>query len=179
MIGPEALPPAYAWLAREPGPRMIVEAVKLFGVVEGPGTADNPIILGWAKELGLAATYSEDAIPWCGLFVGIVASRAGKEIPSTPLWALSWRSFGHAVDLPMLGDVCVKTRAGGGHVTIYVGEDATHYHLLSGNQSDAVNIRRFPKTIPWTFRRPNYRVQPANVRRVFLAPEGAISSKEA
>lgn len=174
-----ALPHAYAWLEKEPGPLMLLEALKLFGTVEVPGAKSNPTILGWAAELGLGKTYSSDDIPWCGLFVGVVAKRAGKAIPDTPLWALAWRGFGHAVAAPMLGDVCVKTRAGGGHVAIYVGEDATHYHLLGGNQSDQVCIRRFSKDIGWTFRRPNYRVQPANVRRVLLAPEGAISSKEA
>lgn len=171
--------PAYRWLLAETGPRMIVEAVALLGTVEVPGARSNPVILGWAGELGLTKTYSSDDIPWCGLFVGVVAKRAGKVIPDIPLWALAWRGFGHAVDAPMLGDVCVKARYGGGHVAIYVGEDDTHWHLLGGNQSDAVCIRRFPKSIPWTFRRPNYHQQPASVRRVFLAPSGAVSSKEA
>lgn len=157
---------------------MVREALALYGTLEAPGNADNPIILGWAEELGLGRIYSDDAIPWCGLFMGIVAARAGKVLPSHPLWALDWKTFGHAVDVPMLGDVMVKSRDGGGHVTLYIGEDAAAYHGLGGNQSDAVDIRRFSKDLAWTFRRPNYRAQPANVRRVFLAPEGALSTKE-
>lgn len=169
----------YSWLFEEPGPRMLVEARALLGTMEAPGKADNPTILGWAEEVGLDRVYSHDEIPWCGLFMAVVAKRGGKRPPADPLWALNWRNFGRSVDRPMLGDVCVKTRAGGGHVALYVGEDAETYHLLGGNQSDQVCIRRFPKTIAWTFRRPAYVHQPANVRRVFLAPDGAVSTKEA
>lgn len=174
-----ALPLAYRWLDEEPGPLMVLEARKLYGTLEGPGNADNPVILGWAEELGLGRSYSDDAIPWCGLFMAVVAKRAGKVLPAHPLWALDWKNFGHAVDVPMLGDVMIKSRAGGGHVTLYVGEDDETYHGLGGNQGDAVTIRRFPKSIAWTFRRPNYVNEPANVRRVFLAPAGALSTKEA
>jgi len=173
------LPAAYAWLADEGAPRMLVEALALFGTVEGAGAADNPTILAWAKEVGVAADYTHDEIPWCGLFMAVVAKRAGKVPPSDPLWALNWRNFGRSVAAPMLGDVLIKTRAGGGHVTMYVGEDADTFHCLGGNQSDQVCIRRFPKELSWAFRRPTYVNQPANVRRVFLAPSGVVSTKEA
>ena len=172
------LPVQYAWLADEAGPRMVVEAVRLFGTLEAPGAADNPAILAWAEEVGLGRAYSHDKIPWCGLLMAVVAKRAGKVPPADPLWALNWRNFGVAVAAPMLGDVMVKTRAGGGHVCLYVGEDAAYYHAIGGNQSDQVCIRRFPKSLGWTFRRPIYVHQPANVRRVFLAPTGALSTKE-
>lgn len=174
-----ALPAEYRWLNDERAPRMLVEAVKLFGTVEVPGKRSSPIILGWAAELNLQKTYSGDDIPWCGLFMAAVAHRAGKSIPDAPLWALSWTGFGRPVSAPMLGDVMVKSRAGGGHVTMYVGEDAEAYHCLGGNQSDAVCIRSFPKSIPWQFRRPIYAVQPANVRVVYLAATGELSTKEA
>lgn len=173
------LPARYAWLADEPGPKMLLEALKLFGTLEVAGPSDNPVIVGWATELGLGKAYSHDEIPWCGLFMAIVAFRAGKIVPKDPLWALNWRNFGTKVDRPMLGDVMVKSRDGGGHVTLYVGEDDDAYHGLGGNQSDAVCIRRFSKAIGWSFRRPIYRNQPANVRRVILAPTGALSTKEA
>lgn len=35
------LPDRYAWLAREPGPRMLVEALKMYGTLEKPGAANN------------------------------------------------------------------------------------------------------------------------------------------
>ena len=89
------LPLAYGWIDDlQPLPRMVAEARKLYGITEVQGSGDNPVILGWAKELGLAKIYNHDEIPWCGLFVAIVAKRAGKALPAQPLWARSWVNFG-------------------------------------------------------------------------------------
>lgn len=175
------LPVQYGWLAREPGPRMIVEALKLHGTFEAPGTANNPKIIAWAREAGgaVADVYKADSIPWCGLFMAVVAKRAGKTVPRNPLWALSWSAFGAPTSLPRLGDVLVFLRNGGGHVALYVGEDAEAFHCLGGNQSDAVNIKRVAKFRLYAARRPLYHVQPANVRRIHLASGGALSLNEA
>jgi hypothetical protein len=44
------LPPAYGWIDDlRPLPRMLQEARKLFGTKEVAGSANNPVILGWAK----------------------------------------------------------------------------------------------------------------------------------
>ena len=175
------LPSRYAWLAREPGPKMIVEAIKLFGTMEKPGSANNPTIVAWAKEVGgeVADVYKADIIPWCGLFMAVVAKRAGKEPPRHPLWALSWSAFGAKADRPALGDVLVFTRSGGGHVCLYVGEDASAFHVLGGNQSDRVCITRIAKARLYAARRPLYRVEPANVRPIRLEATGALSLNEA
>lgn len=178
-IGAGALPAAYAWLRDEPGPRMIVEALKLFGTLEAPGARDNPTIIGWAREVGLGSTYSHDSIPWCGLFMAVVAKRSGKPIVDSPLWALSWAAFGRDAAAPMLGDVLTFKRDGGGHVALYVGEDADAYHCLGGNQSDKVCITRIGKARLHRARRPAYNVQPDNVRKVRLAPAGKLSTNEA
>lgn len=171
--------PQYVWLLKEPGPKMLLEALKLYGTVEGAGAKDNPTILGWAAELGLTNTYSRDSIPWCGLFIGVVAKRAGKEVVKSPLWALSWAEFGAAVDTPKLGDVLTFKRNGGGHVALYIGEDASTYHCLGGNQSDKVCITRIAKVRLFKARRPVYNVQPDNVRKIKLAGTGQISTNEA
>ena len=64
------LPPSYGWIDDlRPLPRMLQEARKLFGTREVAGSANNPVILGRAKEVGLAKSYNDDAIPWCGLFM--------------------------------------------------------------------------------------------------------------
>lgn len=175
------LPARYGWLAREPGPKMILEALRLFGTLEAPGTADNPRIIAWAKEAGgeVADIYKADSIPWCGLLMTVVAKRAGKEPPLHPLWALSWSAFGVKTSVPMLGDVLVFARNGGGHVGLYAGEDEHAWHTLGGNQSDAVNIKRIAKGRLYAARRPVYRAQPANVRQIPLAPNGALSANEA
>lgn len=180
-----ALPQQYHWLTKESGPIMIKKALQLYDTMEKPGTKDNPVILSWAKEIGgkVANIYKADEIPWCGLFMAVVAKRANKKLPIDPLWALNWGTFGKHIDTPMLGDVLVfvrKTAAGttAGHVGLYVGEDATCYHVLGGNQSDAVNIQRKEKKRLYTSRRPNYNIQPSNVRRLYLKASGDSTSVE-
>ncbi|MGB3043670.1 MAG: TIGR02594 family protein [Xanthobacteraceae bacterium] len=177
--GAGALPAVYSWLRDEGGPRMIVEALKLYGTLEAPGARDNPTIIGWAREVDLIKTYSHDSIPWCGLFMAVVAKRSGKPIVDSPLWALSWADFGRLAPEPMLGDVLTFKRDGGGHVALYVGEDAGAYHCLGGNQSDKVCITRIAKSRLYRARRPAYNVQPDNVRRIALAPTGKLSTNEA
>lgn len=175
----------YGWLLKEPGPLMIKKALELYGTKEALGKPNNPVILAWAKEVGgnVADVYKADEIPWCGLFMAVVAKRSGKQVVKDPLWALNWGTFGKHTDVPMLGDVLVfvrKTADGkkAGHVGLYVGEDDKCYHVLGGNQSDSVNITRIEKSRLYAARRPNYNVQPANVRRVKLKATGAVSINE-
>lgn len=174
------LPKKYQWLSNEKSPRLLTEALKLYGVVETPGSENNPVIMRWAKELNWQDVYVKDEIPWCGLFMGVVAKRAGVPVVKNPLRALSWSTYGNVINGdPMLGDILTFVRKGGGHVGIYVGEDDTHYHVLGGNQSDAVTISRISKErlysvnrTPWRFR------QPPNVRRIFLKADGKESTNE-
>lgn len=175
------LPPAYRWIDEvRPLPRMVAEACQLHGTIETPGPADNPVILDWAKEAGLSKAYSSDAVPWCGLFMALIAKRAGKAVPAKPLWARSWSRFGIASPLAALGDVLVFARdKGGGHVGLYVGEDETAFHVLGGNQADAVSIARIAKSRCIAIRRPTYRVLPSSVAPVHLAASGVISTNEA
>ncbi len=174
------LPPAYAWLAKEPGPKMLLEGLALYGTHEGVGAADNPVILGWAREVGVDGVYKHDDIAWCGLFMALVAKRAGKPMVASPLWALNWGHFGQAATpAPMLGDVLTFVRPGGGHVGLYVGEDDACYHVLGGNTRDQVDIARIERARLQTARRPIWQIaQPSNVRRIRLAPTGAISTNE-
>ena len=174
--------PQYTWLAKEPGPRVLQEAVKLYGTREIVGKQHNPVILGWAKELNIPS-YTNDEIPWCGLFAAIVVKRAGFDVVENPLWARNWTKFGTAQKEAMLGDILVFTRpGGGGHVGFYIGEDSTCYHVLGGNQSNMVNVTRILKSrlVPSGIRRCSWRVaQPANVRRVQLSAKGVVSTNEA
>jgi uncharacterized protein (TIGR02594 family) len=124
------------------------EARRLMGTKEVAGPASNPVILDWAKNLDL--NYPDDDIPWCGLFVGhcIAATLPHEPLLSNPLGARNWSKFGKQVD-PMLGAVLVfwrKSRESGlGHVGFYDGEDDESFHVLGGNQSDAVNVARVGK----------------------------------
>lgn len=176
-----ALPIKYAWLQQEGAPKMIVEALKEYGTIEAPGAANNQKIIDWASEVGGSVddVYKADSIPWCGLFMAVIAKRAGKEAPKSPLWALSWSNFGVGVEEAMLGDVLVFVRKGGGHVALYVAEDSKAYHTLGGNQSDQVCITRMPKERLYAIRRPIYSIaQPGNVRKIFMDSTGVISTNE-
>lgn len=140
------LPRQYQWLNKIGVlPRMVSEGLKELGTVETPGSGNTPKIMAWAREVNLEAHYSADSIPWCGLFVAVIAMRAGKTPPPGPLWALNWMKWGNDAGQPELGDVICFVRPGGGHVGIYICEDNATYHVLGGNQSDAVTITRIEK----------------------------------
>lgn len=171
---------SYDWLKEEKAPRILVQAVKQIGVKEIVGNEHNPIILGWARELKLASVYNADEIAWCGLFVAYCCHAAGLDVVKQPLWALNWAKWGTEVSEPMLGDVLTFKRDGGGHVGIYVGEDDTHFHVLGGNQSNAVNVIRIDKKRLFKARRTAWKIgQPTNVRKVQLEAKGVISKNEA
>lgn len=170
----------YDYLKSSLLPKMVKEALALMGTMEVKGPKNNPVILAWAKEVGLLDTYTEDEIPWCGLFMAVIAKRAGKKSPNQPLWAKNWLHFGTPTDAPSLGDVLVFSRNGGGHVALYVGEDNTAYHCLGGNQSDSVSITRILKGRCVGVRRPDYINQPESVKPIILTAAGSpISTNEA
>lgn len=160
-------------------PRMVTEARQLIGTLESPGLLNNPTILAWAEELGLRHQYTADSIPWCGLFMALVAKRAGKEPPAGPLWALNWAHWGSPAGQPCLGDVLVFVRSGGGHVALYVGETATHYYTLGGNQSDQVCVTRIQKIRLHAARVPPFKVQmPTSREPILLDSWGVASTNE-
>lgn len=171
---------SYEWLKSETAPKILVAAVKQLGVKEIVGKTHNPVILGWAKELGLDKVYTEDEIPWCGLFIAHCCHEAGTQVVDRPLWALNWAKYGNKVDEPMLGDILTFKRNGGGHVGIYVGEDQLYYHVLGGNQNNSVSVSRIAKSRLHQARRTAWKVaQPASVRKVHLEAKGTITTNEA
>lgn len=174
------IPKAYTWLLALDAPRIIDEALQLHGIVEKVGPDNNPLILGWARELGLESVYKSDEIPWCGLFAGVVVKRAGFAVVKDPLWARNWQHFGLPVKRPGLGDVLAFKRGEGGHVGFYVAEDAEAFHVLGGNQGDAVSIVRIPRARLLASRRPDWRVrQPDSVKAYVVAATGQLSRNEA
>lgn len=183
QLAPQPLPAAYADLDKEHGPKMLLAALSYYGLHEAPGGADNPTILQWAKDLGITS-YDHDATPWCGLAMAKFASMAGKDLKAAfpqinqILWALGWARFGHPSSPPALGDVLVFKRPGGGHVGLYVGEDADAFHVLGGNEGDAVTIVRVARIRLFATRRPIYQTQPPEVRVIKRSASGALSGNE-
>ena len=174
------LPVQYAWLSGLVPPKTISEGLKLYGTEEKVGSANNPVILAWAKELGLEHSYVADSIPWCGLFVALVVERAGWPVIPQPLWARNWAKWERASPIPGLGDVLVFKRENSGHVAFYVGEDETAFHTLGGNPGDRVSIIRIDKNRLIAARRPVWKIaQPDSVKPYRLAKIGALSQNEA
>ena len=149
------------------GVRVVVEAAKLIGTKEIIGNKHNPIILNWAKELGLDKVYTNDEIPWCGLFIAYVVFKAGFTPVKDPLWARNWSNFGNKQTTAMLGDVLVFVRSGGGHVGLYVGEDDVCYHVLGGNQNNQVSITRIKKDRCISINRCTWRIKQPEAVQVY------------
>ena len=128
-------------------PAWLVVAHALIGTRETPGVANTPRIMDWASRLGakkLGAAYASEATPWCGLFVAHCVNAVGIEPAKIALRAKAWADWGVAVT-PCVGAILVFDRDGGGHVGFYWAEDDTHFHVLGGNQGDAVSVVRIPK----------------------------------
>ena len=132
-----------------PGIPWFQEARRLIGITECVGPGNEPVIIDWAKAAGI--TYSDDDIPWCGLFVAhCISSTLGEEpLPNNPLGARSWLRFGAPTEAS-LGSVLVFWReekeGWKGHVGFYAGEDRNGaFHVLGGNQSNSVSIARIKR----------------------------------
>jgi uncharacterized protein (TIGR02594 family) len=173
------LPIKYKDLAAYNNPKLLVEGLKTFNVVEGKGKLNNEVIMSWADYTGLSSQYKEDSIPWCGLWMAYVAKRANWKAVNKPLWARNWLQFGVSADIPMLGDILIFSRGVGGHVGLYVGEDEEAFHVLGGNQGDKVSIARISKKRLLDARRPAWRFfQPKEVKQIFRTSSGVLSKNE-
>lgn len=137
-------------LTGHPGdPPWLAIGRSLIGTDEAAGRANNLTIMAWADELD--QWYPDDATPWCGLFV---AHCMAKGAPGTPqdfnrLGARAWGAYGDPAEA-WLGAIVTMwrthpTRSWNGHVGLLVAQSETHFEVLGGNQSDSVNIKRFPR----------------------------------
>lgn len=122
------------------------EAVKMLGVQE---QADNKRLRWWLRSGG--GTVGDPArVPWCGDFVEtcIALGLPNEPLPANPYLAASWALWGQIVT-PRYGAVLSFWRGSPkswkGHVGFCVGADSEAYHVLGGNQSDAVTVTRIAK----------------------------------
>lgn len=128
------------------------------GTEEVAGDADNPFIR-WCHA---STTMGEqaDSVPWCSSFLNRLCWMLRLPRSNSAL-ARSWLSVG----VPVLGptdqaragyDVVVIKRGVGdqpgpenmtapGHVGLFAGFEGGDVLILGGNQSDAVNIKRFSR----------------------------------
>lgn len=173
-----ATPPVPQGMARAPMPWMD-EARRKMGLHE---RRDNRALRRWlfsdGKTLGDPAK-----LPWCGDFVEtcIALTLPDEDLPANPYGARNWMGFGVPVR-PQVGAVLVfwRGRRDGwkGHVGFYVAEDSGHYHVLGGNQDNAITVARLDKERllgarwPETAERPNG----TTARRAAI---GTVSTNEA
>ena len=119
-------------------------AASQLGLEEIKGTLDNPQILAYATETGIAGV-TNDEIAWCSTFVNWRAKKAGLPMSGKPN-ARSWLNVGKATTQPQPGDVVVFWRedphSWKGHVGIFMGfnKTGTQVFCLGGNQSNKVCI---------------------------------------
>ena len=133
-------------------------ADKEYGVIEIPGTANNPRVLEYlATVTNIGPTWrSRDETPWCSAFVNWCVEKAGYVGTKSAL-STSWLSWGKKIDNPVKGCLAVFSRAGGGgHVGFYIDEtptlSETYIRILGGNQEHmetdigAVNLKHYLKS---------------------------------
>lgn len=134
------------------------------GVAEIVGPKHSPVIMGWIQAIGakaLGIKVVDDETAWCGTFVGICILRGlpNEPLPAILVRAKAWEGFGVPLANRSLGAVMVFDRPGGGHVGFYLGEDATHFHIVGGNQGNRVSRMRlererltacrWPRSVPY------------------------------
>ena len=151
------------------------------GVKEVPGPKSNPKILDWARKVGRKAgiAYTDDSIPWCGLFMAYVMQAAGFTPPNIAVRARAWAAWGQPCE-PQLGAVLIFGRKGGAHVCWYLSENKIAFQVLGANQGDAVSIAWIAKDRLEASRWPPGAPVPAKPVRVIGArAPTALSTNEA
>ena len=135
-------------------------ATRFVGMKEIVGDTDNGFI-SWAHSLCGLGHDTPDEVPWCSSWLNALAWML--RLPrSKSAAARSWLEVGVPVlgpsDVPRVGfDVVILKRGGGdqpgpevtrgapGHVGLFAGIEDDKVLILGGNQSNEVNIQRFPK----------------------------------
>lgn len=117
----------------------IVEFEKVLGWHE---TRDRDRLSRWLRSDGKTLG-DPSKLPWCGdamqtaLLLALPDEPMPGDLGKNPYWALNWCFLG-AECPPCYGAIGVFKRPSGGHVGVLIGQDATSYRVLGGNQSDAV-----------------------------------------
>lgn len=183
------LPKNFEWIGDilETSPKMIVEGLNLLGVAEIKGQKSNPVILGFAKEIGVDDIYKNDDTSWCALSHNYIALKSGKPIYGYKdkydlLRALAFGKNGVEINKDewvvvknseaAYGDSLLFKRPGGGHIGLYIGESKTHYIVMGGNQNNMYSFTRIAKERLVAVRRPKYKATPASVKKYFLDNSG-------
>lgn len=130
-------------------------AQRYIGIKEVAGKVSNPQILTMLQLDD--SSIQNDEIPWCSAFVNYICWLL--RLPrSKSLAARSWLQVGASIGVQEAEagfDIVILKRGGGGqpgpevinapgHVGFYAGFEGETVVILGGNQSDSVNVSRFP-----------------------------------
>lgn len=125
------------------------------GTTEVEGTEANPRVLEYYRHAG-AGYVADDAVPWCAAFLGWVLAQAGIKNTGS-LLARSYLDWGREAKKPGKGCVVVLkrgTQPWQGHVGFLDKIEDKSVWVLGGNQGDAVNVKKFPRSAVLGFREP-------------------------
>ena len=143
---PHAPQPAAPWLT---------VARSEMGVRTFPLGQSNPRIT--AYHAGTNIQGYDDKASWCSSFVNWALAHSGIKGTGSAL-ARSWLDWGEPLDAPLPGCIAVLWRdepsGWKGHVGFWLREDATHVHLLGGNQLDEVREHTYPRLCVLGYRWP-------------------------
>ena len=130
------------------------EAETYRGIREGRGAKNNPQVLAFYKK-AYNAGIKADSVPWCAAFVGACLEDSGYR-STRSLLARSYLNWGKKCK-PKRGAIVVFKRGNSswqGHVGFVERVTRTHVYCLGGNQRDAVNVSRYPRSKVLGFRWP-------------------------
>lgn len=126
---------------------MLVNGLSLYGTKERVGDHYNYELNRWYNVCGFNNVNSKTKRLWCGLFLNYLAYITNHE-RSGKLDARSWLKTGYGVTKPKLGDIVVLWRddpsTWKGHAGLFIRKTTHYIWILGGNQSNEVNISKYP-----------------------------------
>ncbi len=158
-------------------PLWLLEAQRYIGVKEIKGAKHNSFIILWLKTL--SAWWSDDEVPWCGVFAAHCMKKAECKLPRYWMRAKDWLNWGQELSEPCVGCIVVFERQGGGHVGFVVGQDANkNIMVLGGNQGDAVKVSPFDVSRVVGYRWPSEYLLPVTKNLPILKNNENLSKNE-
>ncbi len=158
-------------------PLWLLEAQRYIGVKEIKGAKHNSFIILWLKTL--SAWWSDDEVPWCGVFAAHCMKKAECKLPRYWMRAKDWLNWGQELSEPCVGCIVVFERQGGGHVGFVVGKDIdNNLMVLGGNQGDAVKVSPFDVSRVVGYRWPSEYLLPVTKNLPILKNNENLSKNE-
>ena len=125
------------------------------GVATFPPGQSNPRVEQYHALTNISGY--DDKASWCSSFINWCLGQVGIAGTGSAL-ARSWLAWGEALEGPREGCIVVLSRdepdGWRGHVGFYLHSDATHVHLLGGNQLDQVRQHFYPLAAVLGYRWP-------------------------